>query len=217
VKKITSLVISLHIIFILALLFSPAQKTPLPKKHIAVRTVVPTVKMPARPKPAPAKAPATSKTVTPPKKTPPAPPKSSPPAKKPVAAEKNKPRKSPAVKAPPVAREEKEPLAKIEEKLYTPPRLQLVVPKIEEPPSQEGSQSEEVLVAFLHGTLNLPEFGDVKIQLTLNRDGSVAKVVVVQAESKKNRAYLEDHLPCLKFPLILEQEKTFTLTFCNEL
>ena len=76
---------------------------------------------------------------------------------------------------------------------------------------------EEGLVGFLHSSLNLPEFGEVTIQLTMKRDGTVARLVVLKAESKKNKAYLEQHLPLLKFPLILENEKTFTLTFCNEI
>ena len=88
-----------------------------------------------------------------------------------------------------------------------------------EPASLESKRetAEETLVSFLHASLNLPEFGEVKIQLTVKKDGTVTHLVVLQAESKKNKAYLEEHLPRLQLPLELEQEKTFTLTFCNEL
>lgn len=75
------------------------------------------------------------------------------------------------------------------------------------------------LVGQLKQALHLPDFGEVKIQLTLRKDGSLAKIVVLKTESEKNRRYLETHLPHLKFPPLegKEKEKTYTLTFCNEL
>lgn len=158
------------------------------------------------------------------KPAPKAKPKAVPPAKKPTVVEKDKPRKALVAKPlpTPIVEEIDEPLAKIEEKVYSPPRLKLDVPRIESSSFEmevgvQGKKSEETLIEFLHGALHLPEFGEVKIQLTLNRDGTAARLVVLQAESKNNRAYLEEVLPRLQFPLILEQEKTFTLTFCNEL
>jgi len=53
--------------------------------------------------------------------------------------------------------------------------------------------------------------------MTIKKDGTVARLTVLQAESHKNKAYLEKILPLLRFPLILDKEKTFTFTFCNEI
>lgn len=217
-KKVTSIVISVHIIFFLMLLYSPIKKVPPSKKHIAVKMVTPTIKAASspkvvQPKPPVAKAPAPKKAATAPSKK--------APAKKKVVAEKPKPAAKPVQSTskplPPPPKKE-EPIAKIEEEVYTAPRLELSVPKLEAVAEVAVlDKSEETLASFLHGVLNLPEFGEVKIALTLRNDGSVEKVVVLFAESKKNRAYLEEHLPKLRFPLKLEKEKTFTLTFCNEL
>jgi outer membrane biosynthesis protein TonB len=215
-KRVTSIVISVHIVFLLMLLYSPIKKVPPSKKHIAVKMVTPRVKTATPPKavtPPATKAPA-------PKKAAPAPSKKNP-AKKKVATEKPKPAAKPIQSTPkplPPPPKKEEPIAKIEEEVYTPPRLELSVPKLE---AVAGivveDKSEETLASFLHGALNLPEFGEVKIALTLKSDGSVEKVVVLFAESKKNRAYLEELLPKLRFPIKLEKGKTFTLTFCNEL
>src|SRR5579872_7503127 len=63
--------------------------------------------------------------------------------------------------------------------------------------ANEGEETEyqQSLVQCLHQSLNLPEFGEVKIQLTLSQSGTVEKVVVMKAESEKNKKYLEMHLP----------------------
>lgn len=149
-------------------------------------------------------------------------------SKKPAVVEKNKKSKPKPKTAPPpeVFKEIDEALAKIDEKGYSKPRLKLDVPQIQDSsemalpfPSEEVGPMgpEETLVSYLHSSLNLPEFGEVKIQVTVNKDGSIDKLVVLEAESKKNKAYLEQHLPLLKLPITLEKEKTFTLTFCNEI
>ncbi len=148
--------------------------------------------------------------------------------KKPAMVEKGKPQKKP--KAPDkVWKEIDEALAKIDDKVYSKPQSKLDVPKMKgSSPSKmpfpdfgEGDEGEgteeETLASFLHTSLNLPEIGEVKIQLTLKKDGTVARLHVLQAESQKNKTYLEKHLPLLRFPLILDKEKTFTFTFCNEL
>jgi outer membrane biosynthesis protein TonB len=154
----------------------------------------------------------------------PAPVKSKPiTQKKPAMVEKGKPKKTP--KAPDkVLKEIDEALAKIDDKVYPKPHAKLDVPQIKGTAplpfpdfgEMEGTD-EETLGSFLSSSLNLPEFGEVKIQLTIKKDGTVARLTVLQAESKKNKAYLEKHLPLLRFPLILDKEKTFTLTFCNEI
>jgi type IV secretory pathway VirB10-like protein len=148
--------------------------------------------------------------------------------KKPAMVEKGKPKK-PKAKAPDkVWKEIDEALAKIDDKVYSKSQSKLDVPQMKGSSSskipfpdmreiEEEGTDEESLVSFLHTSLNLPEYGEVKIQLTIRKDGSVARLVVVEAQNQKNKAYLEKHLPLLRFPLILDKEKTFTFTFCNEI
>ncbi|MBI2812372.1 MAG: hypothetical protein HYX67_16325 [Candidatus Melainabacteria bacterium] len=96
-------------------------------------------------------------------------------------------------------------------------------------PFEKGSNAEEgeedytdTLIRHLHQSLSLPDYGEVKIQLSLRQDGSVAKIVVLTTQSEKNKRYLESILPSLRFPrfdgvFASKKEHTFTLTFCNEL
>ncbi|MBS0605859.1 MAG: flagellar hook-length control protein FliK [Verrucomicrobia bacterium] len=84
------------------------------------------------------------------------------------------------------------------------------------------SDYPNLMIGYLHQSLHLPEFGEVKIQLTLRQDGSVAKLVVLNTESEKNKRYLEGSLPKLQFPsfngsFAKKKEHTFVLTFCNEI
>lgn len=79
---------------------------------------------------------------------------------------------------------------------------------------------EESLVKYLQHTLHLPEYGSVKIALTLNPDGTVIQVKVMTSENEKNKVFLEKNLPQIRFPNFYEtgtkEPKTFLLTFCNE-
>lgn len=79
----------------------------------------------------------------------------------------------------------------------------------------------DTLIGYLHQSLSLPDYGEVKIQLSLRQDGTVAKVIVLKAKNEKNRQYLESNLPRLLFPRFdgawaSKKEHTFVLTFCNE-
>lgn len=81
---------------------------------------------------------------------------------------------------------------------------------------------EEVLIAHLRSHLQLPEFGEVKIKLTLSKNGSVIKLSVLNAESERNKKHLETHLYTIQFPPldvlgIKKPEQTFVLTFCNDI
>ncbi len=81
---------------------------------------------------------------------------------------------------------------------------------------QQENDYTAILIDYLHHSLSLPEYGEVKIQLSLREDGSVAKVIVLKAQNEKNRRYLENNLPHLRFPSFKGKEQTFVLTFCNE-
>ncbi len=69
--------------------------------------------------------------------------------------------------------------------------------------------------------LRLPEYGEVKIKLTVERSGRFVKLAVVGAESEANRNYLEDVLPTLSFPAFGTHfpgiaQHTFSITLSHE-
>lgn len=89
-------------------------------------------------------------------------------------------------------------------------------------PEKEESDYEASLTRYLHTALHLPDFGAVKMQLTVSQDGTITKLLVLKAESEENRKYLEKHIPLLHFPPLQgeyakDKTHTFVLTFCNEL
>ncbi len=119
----------------------------------------------------------------------------------------------------------KEALSKLE--VQTPPEVNLTLPKnisslqVDEPEKEEVQNYFLLLAHFLKTALELPEHGEVKLELTINKGGQVLRVHVLQAASEKNRRYLERKLPLLNFPPFNEELKnenihTFTLTFCNQ-
>jgi colicin import membrane protein len=69
--------------------------------------------------------------------------------------------------------------------------------------------------------LRLPEYGDVKVKLTLDRAGQFIKVAVMKAESTANRSYIEKTLPTMRYPSFGGNfgdlaEYTFVITLSNE-
>jgi hypothetical protein len=85
-------------------------------------------------------------------------------------------------------------------------------------PSEELSDYERIIL-YMHEVLHLPEFGEVKIELKIASNGRVDKLVVLKAESLKNKAYLEKNLPLLDFSYLNKADKkaeTLIFTFCNE-
>jgi len=89
-------------------------------------------------------------------------------------------------------------------------------------PEESTNDYVPLLTHFLHTALHLPDFGAVKMQLTVRRDGSVVKLLVLKTESEENRKYLEKQIPLLRFPPLQGEyakkgEHVFVLTFCNEL
>jgi len=100
--------------------------------------------------------------------------------------------------------------------------LQIDIPSNERLSFEDGqSDYADILVNHLHQYLSLPDYGEVKIQLSLRQDGIVAKVIVLKTQSEKNKQYLENNLPLLKFPRFEggyanKKEYAFILTFCNE-
>jgi len=237
--KLSLSVIGIHLLLVLIAFLSPIAK----KEH-KERLVVKTMSLPSKqkiiekpqtvnaqkpkiekpkavqPAPAPVKKPVPAKPI---------------PSKKKIAPVKAKPKKekvAETVVPGHLLRELEETIAKIDEKRdkLSTSKKSKPVNKIEPLQSEsfhhlESERNEvdykETLVMYLHQSLNLPDFGDVKIQVTLRQDGSVENLKVLKAESDKNRKYLEMHLPLLKFPPLQgssgKKENTFILTFCNEL
>lgn len=121
----------------------------------------------------------------------------------------------------------KESLTKIEKQNAIETPTPLSFPK--NIPSLEIDQAEEpevtdyftLIAQTLKSELELPELGDVKLELTVLNNGKVMKLHILHTESEKNRRYLELKLPTLILPSFTEDlknkpEHTFTLTFCNE-
>lgn len=85
---------------------------------------------------------------------------------------------------------------------------------------KEMSYRDE-LAGRLKLLLRLPEYGEIKINLTLNRSGKVMKLAIASAESAANRKYIEKTLPTLSFPAFganfeSSSEYTFAITLSNE-
>ena len=91
--------------------------------------------------------------------------------------------------------------------------------------SQVSSQDQEStyideISSFIKNMLKLPEYGAVKIKLTLNKEGRVLKVETLQTESAINKAYIEKKIPTLLFPSFSKkfqiEQKTFIITLKND-
>ena len=230
-KKIALTVITIHLAGIFFLLFSPVKKSKIPPQKFVVQTHTFKQKTPVERTTSPVKAksaPIQKKTIPPKKKTAPTP------------AAKPKIQKTPAKKNPVVEKKEvtsanlqkkivkelEEIVAKIEEvheKITPPSSLQEIATPLQNTAAVFAINPEENyqnnLLTYLYEALHLPEQGEVKMQLTIKEDGTLAKIVVLKAESVKNRDYLEKQLPLLRFPYLQDlrvKEKTFVLTFCNE-
>lgn len=247
-KKATIFALVLHLI-VLAFVVSPSadrkKKSP---STIVVRTIqapLPSVttatSKPAqksKPVAAPTKAPA--KPSSPAKKeVKPVPPKVSKESPKPIAKKVPEKKPIPKPKPAPVKADPKpskdlqkslekieETIAKIASKGDTIPvkPSQIVIPEIALELDCLSEEEEYIssIVRYLQTHLELPDMGEVKVDLTLRRDGSVEKVKVLSAESERNKKRLEEELPHLCFPPFSKgaqgmKTKGFILTFCNEI
>lgn len=120
-------------------------------------------------------------------------------------------------------------ISKIEAPTYAPtskksgparPVFDLKIDHFENDDDEVESGYQEMLIGSLSDFLDLPEFGEVKIKLTLQNNGKFVKMNVLNTKSVKNRKYLEEELPKMHFPLFfgelaLQKEHTFVITFCN--
>jgi colicin import membrane protein len=86
---------------------------------------------------------------------------------------------------------------------------------------REASYHDE-LASRMKLLLRLPEYGDVKMKLTLDRTGKVLNVAISSAQNANNRKYIEKAVFALSFPPFGnhfgdETQHTFSITFSNDL
>lgn len=86
--------------------------------------------------------------------------------------------------------------------------------------TKEASYSDEVAYR-LKMALKLPDYGAVKIKLTLDHTGKVLKVETVKSESNKNKVYVESKILTLIFPSFGQKfqgvaQNTFEITLQND-
>lgn len=125
---------------------------------------------------------------------------------------------SPVVKAKPVesvkikSQDLPVPIVKIiTDDLPTPKEINSVV-------EEEKPSYGQTLIAYLQGCLDLPEFGEVKVDLEVDRDGHLVRIEILEEKSKKNSEFLKKRLPELVLPCFNDSSNetaVFTITFKN--
>jgi outer membrane biosynthesis protein TonB len=80
--------------------------------------------------------------------------------------------------------------------------------------TSSSSSPTETIGAFLRDCLELPEFGEVKLRLTLDKSGRLLDLEILEAKSEKNAQFLKNRLPELEFPW-LNENTTVTIVFRN--
>ncbi|NGX39770.1 MAG: hypothetical protein KR126chlam1_01103 [Chlamydiae bacterium] len=228
-----------------------APPAPLPVKKISsVQKKTPTkkaaikkVEKQKKPSPVKKKEPPKKKTSAPKKNTPKKPQKKpNPPPKSPakksspvktaqnqkISPPKAKQRKNPPIISEELAAELQERIAKIDQKRDKgPANSRLVAPKwisslkVDQVASGEEGLFAQKLVTCLQSALDLPELGEVQVELMLGRSGKFLSMRVLHTASKRNQQFLEKELKGVTFPsfegaLKQEKEHTFVITFCNE-
>ncbi len=151
------------------------------------------------------------------------------PEKPKPAAKKQEPPKTVAAAKKPSPKPVEKPVEK-----EAPPSLEtvskkrpaLIVPsKIESKKAPVEIKEEptygEYLVAYLQSALDLPEYGEVRAKIEIDRFGKLIHCEIVEAKSKKNGEFLKNQLPDLTFPClndfgIVDATHIFTITFRND-
>lgn len=103
--------------------------------------------------------------------------------------------------------------------LNVPSKIQAKAQLVSEDAAVDPSYGE-LLIAFLQNALDLPEYGEVRVKIEINRFGRVVDCQILEAKSAKNAAFLKNQLPELAFPClngcgISDEKQTFTITFRN--
>lgn len=98
-------------------------------------------------------------------------------------------------------------------------KVELQIPALRKPEEffEEISATPiQQISAFLQETLRLPEIGQVRVRLSIDRFGKLQSVEVLDSKSEKNAEFLKKQLPELQFPC-LNEIVSLTIVFSNEL
>jgi outer membrane biosynthesis protein TonB len=103
--------------------------------------------------------------------------------------------------------------------------ISLPVPQLlhsEEKLTTKETGYQEELASLLKLLLRLPEYGQVSLELTLDRSGKVKKIKFLQSENNRNRSYIEKAIWTVAFPAFgnnfsSASEYTFHIQLENEL
>jgi hypothetical protein len=166
--------------------------TPPKKNHITVNTVRISSPAPKLVVPKPVAAKAIVKPV----------PKAVAPIKtKPVVAAKKTVTPSPK-KAVPVAKSVAVPKVEVKQAVAVEKKPELVVPVLP--------------TSFMQQALLLPEYGQVRVEVSIDKNGNLEKFTIIDTKSEKNAEFLKNQLPTLRFPC-LNEAVSLTIVFSNEL
>lgn len=204
----------------LLLLFGFFRFTPPPKpekKPLHVKTIV------QKPAPAPPPAP------LPPPPTPHTSVAAARPIKKAAPVKKPQmPQKSGPQIPDHLVRQLQESIAKIDESSHKlSPSNNLTTPKVistltseHRVSNEDASQFAKELVACLQRNLVLPEVGEVKVELLLQKNGTLKEFRILSSRSKRNQSLLEETLGKIRYPsftgsLKNEMEHSFVIAFYN--
>lgn len=237
-KRTALTVITIHFVLLLLMKFTTPEKKVAPKP-LKVKTVVQAPPPPPPSLPTPvtqqvrstAATPTVKKAVSKPVK------KNSPkPVKKATKKVSNTPRAQPqkaseSRSGPQIPahllQQLQESIAKIDQTSHKEsPKNQLQTPKaISKLTVEQGSEEDQAdyanaLVACLKRNLSLPERGDVKIELLIEKSGALKSYRVISSQSLRNQRHLENELGALRYPAFMgslksKQEHTFVISFSN--
>ncbi len=247
-RKICSIVVAAHLLLLCLMAFAVNFKGKKQKKALVVKSIVQNVQptILALPTPVKSSSPASKPSaVSPPSPSPPRQLAESKPKKTTLPAPKKEAKKGSSAILEKKATAQKKPASTETMKLLK--ELEQSLTRIEKPASSAAPSSarstlqrpllkidslalfgekgdeeyEAALIATLHEELSLPEFGEVKIKLTLQNNGRFVKMEIVGAKNAKNQRYLEEELPRMHFPrfsgaLVSRKESAFLITFCNK-
>jgi hypothetical protein len=94
--------------------------------------------------------------------------------------------------------------------------IPVLTPVIAAPDVAEEKIDPSLMVAsYLKDLLILPEIGDVKVHLVINKQGVVEEVEILESKSQKNQDFLKNRLSEIAFPWLNEETK-LTLVFRND-
>ncbi|MDE3045070.1 MAG: hypothetical protein KGJ02_00270 [Verrucomicrobiota bacterium] len=204
-KQITLGVLCAHALLVILMLGNYWIDRPLPRRRpIAVRTF-------RAPSPQPVAIQSSSLVKPAPKKT------TSQPTK---AIPKAVPKKVAPVVSPPSDALLQE-ITKNLESLSTPvpsTKSAIAVPTIQfnTPHEEEKETDFDSIALFLQNALELPEYGEVKVRLTIDTAGHVASLEILETKNEKNEEFLKKRLPELQFPC-LNKSASLSVVFKNAL